>query len=125
MTTNNHFLRRMQTSENPNSRGKSHRNAPKQERKLADRVGGRLVPRSGAGHVKGDVRVQRILRIEAKTTQAKSFSVTREMIDKIETAAVSSGELPFIVIEFIDAAGRKLKEMAVCPTWVLDTLREE
>jgi Holliday junction resolvase len=62
-----------------------------------------------------------VVRIEAKTTQNKSFSVTLDMIEKIETAAAEAGEMPVIVIEF-NKDGRKLKEVAVCPTYVLESI---
>jgi Holliday junction resolvase len=88
---------------------------------LAKRVGGKTVRGSGSGNEKGDVRVHRVCRIEAKTTNKKSFSVTREMLDKIETAAVCYGELPALIVEFNDE-GRKVGEVAVVPTWVLDVI---
>jgi hypothetical protein len=100
----------------------SHRRAPKQEAEIAKRVGGRLTPGSGSGAVKGDVRVKGVVRIECKTTKNKSFSVTLDMLEKIEEAAASGGELPVLIIEFIDDRGRKIKEVAVCPTYVLDSI---
>ena len=102
----------------------SHRRAPKQEKELALRVRGRTTVASGSKQEKGDVRVKGIARIEAKTTKNKSFSVTLEMVDKIESAALTSGELPIIAIEFNDGAGRKLKEVAVVPIYVLDLLKD-
>lgn len=45
------------------------------------------------------------------------------MIQKIEDAAVLSGEMPVIVVEFNDGCGRKLKEVAIVPTYVLDMLK--
>lgn len=100
----------------------SHRRAKKQERELAGRLGGKLTPASGARDIKGDVRIKNVVRIEAKTTKNASFSVTREMIDKIETAAVAAAEMPVIIIEFNDGYGRKLKEVAVLPMYSLQTL---
>jgi Holliday junction resolvase len=100
----------------------SHRRAPKQERELAKRLGGKVTPGSGNGTIKGDVRVEGILRVEAKTTKYKSFSVTLSMIEKIEHAALGAGEAPCIVIEFHDGRGNKVKEVAVVPTYVLDSL---
>lgn len=91
------------------------------EKELAERVGGRVTPGSGNKDVKGDVRKKKVVRIEAKTTKNKSFSVTLDMIEKIENAALSCNELPIIVVEF-NKDGRKLKEIAVVPTYVLDTL---
>lgn len=72
--------------------------------------------------MKGDVRVKGFARIECKTTKNRSFSVTMEMIDKIEAAALASNEVPIIVVEFNDGMGRKLKEVAVIPTYMLDRL---
>lgn len=103
---------------------KSHRRAPKQEQSLAARLKGAVTPASGAGLIKGDVRVRRILRLEAKTTKNKSFSVTLDMIRKIEAAATSGAELPAMVIEFIDDNGRPIAEVAVVPTYVLDEIAE-
>ncbi len=102
----------------------SHRRAPKQEASLAKRVKGLVTPASGARDVKGDVRVRRVLRIEAKTTKNASFSVTREMVRKIEEAAASGAEMPAIVVEFHDGYGRVLCEVAVVPTYVLDWIAE-
>jgi hypothetical protein len=69
---------------------------------------------------KGDVRIPNVLRIEAKTTKYKSFSVTMDMLDKIEHAALSATEIPAIVIEFNDGNGRKLREVAVVPVYALE-----
>lgn len=102
----------------------SHRRAPKQEQSLARRVKGLVTPASGSRDVKGDVRVRRVLRLEAKTTKNASFSVTREMVRKIEEAAASGAELPAIVVEFHDGHGRALCEVAVVPTYVLDWIAE-
>ena len=99
----------------------SHRRAKKQEKMLAKRGGGEMVPGSGSSYQKGDVKKYNgVYRIEAKTTKNKSFSVTREMIRKIEEASLSNGELPAMVIEFIDEQGKPQMEVAVVPTYVLD-----
>jgi len=99
----------------------SHVRSKKQEAMLAKRGGGRLVPGSGSSYQKGDVKAYNgVYRIEAKTTKNKSFSVTREMVRKIEDAALPNGEMPAIVIEFIDERGNPEMEVAVVPTWLLD-----
>lgn len=100
----------------------SHRRAPKMEKQLARRTGGKLVPGSGSGYQKGDVRVKGVARIEAKTTKNKSFSVTRKMIGKIEEAALPNGELPVMVVEFIDEVGNPEMEVVVTPSYVIDEL---
>ena len=100
----------------------SHARAPRQERQAAHRLGADLVRRSGAGPVKGDVRKKRVFRLECKTTMAKSFSVTREMVEKIENAALGAGEVPAILIEFLGPDGKPQGEVAVVPSWVMDSL---
>ncbi len=101
----------------------SHRRAPKMEKELAARGNCYTVPGSGAGHQKGDVKKYRgVLRIEAKTTKNKSFSVTRAMIRKIEDAALTNNELPAIVVEFLGPIGKPEVEVAVVPLYVLDHL---
>jgi Holliday junction resolvase len=101
----------------------SYRRSRKQEREIAERLGGRRTAASGSKDEKGDVRVKGVVRIEAKTTKHKSFSVTLDMIRQIEDAALVSGEMPVIAIEFNDGKGKRLKEVAVVPIYVLDLLK--
>lgn len=106
-----------------NFQSAAHRRSSKQEQALAKRGKGKVTPGSGNGQHKGDVmQFHGILRIEAKCTAAKSFSITREMIRKIEDAALPNGELPAIVVEFIDKDGKPSHEIAVVPTYVLDSI---
>lgn len=113
------FMRRQARTANLSA---SHRRSKKQEKGLAQKLGGRLTPASGAKDVKGDVRIKGMVRVEAKTTLHKSFSVSLDMIGKIEDAATGSAEMPVIVIEFHDGHGRVLKEVAVLPMYSLQTL---
>lgn len=96
--------------------------AKKQERETAARLRGRLTPASGAKDEKGDVRVRGIVRVECKTTKHKSFSVTLDMAQKIEEAALSGAEIPVLLIEFNDNAGKSLGELAVIPSYLLEEL---
>lgn len=92
-----------------------------QERELAARGDGKVTPGSGSFGQKGDIaKYNGVYRIEAKTTQKKSFSVTRDMIRKIEDAALPNGEMPAIVVEFLDELGNPEMEVAVVPVYVLD-----
>jgi len=100
----------------------SHVRAPKQEKESASRFGGHTVKGSGSGQEKGDVRVTGICRIECKTTLKKSFSVTRDMVQKIEDAALMTGEVPAIQIEFLDDRGTPEHSLVVVPTYVLDQI---
>ena len=96
--------------------------AKKQEKERALLLRAAQVPGSGAGAMKGDVRHKGLLRLECKTTKHKSFSLTLEMVHKIEEAALSSGEMPAILVEFNDENGQKIAEVAVVPTYVLEGL---
>ena len=101
----------------------SHIRAPKQEKQMAQRLGGETVKGSGCGFEKGDVRIKNVMRLEAKCTKNKSFSVTREMIEKIENAAMGAGEVPAMTIEFLDPnTGNPTHDVAVVPTYVLEML---
>lgn len=93
----------------------SKRRAPKQERELASLLGGRTIKGSGSGAEKGDVRIKGFARVEAKCTRQKSFSVSLQIIDKLEDAASScaSGEIPVLHVEFLDAAGKRVKGLYV------------
>lgn len=96
----------------------------RQERKLAKRLNGRVTPGSGNQFTKGDVQLKKVMRIECKATEKKSFRVTKEMIDKIEEAAMSSGELPAIEINLVNERGRVTHSVCVVPTWALDEMKE-
>ena len=102
----------------------SYRRSRKQEKEIAERLGGRRTAASGSKDEKADIRVRGVLRIEAKTTKHKSFSVTLDMINQVEEAALSCAETPAILIEFLDAQGKPIKEVAVVPSYVLALLAE-
>ena len=113
------FLKR--TNGEP-GRTPSHYRSVKQEKEIAKRVGGRRTPGSGNGAIKGDVRKKGVVRIEAKTTKNKSFSVTLDMLQKIEDAALPCEEMPILVVEFISPEGKPIKDVAIVPIYVLDML---
>ena len=83
------------------------------------------MPGSGSGAQKGDVRLKKYVRIEAKTTKHKSFSVTRLMLSKIEDAALPNGEIPVIAVEFLDEQGRPQEEVFILPSYAFDDYIEE
>ncbi len=99
----------------------AQRRSPRQEREIAAR-GGIPTPGSGSGPThKGDVRkFGGKFRVEAKTTGHASFSVKLSDWEKIEEAAYPNSEEPMLVIEFIDEAGRPIKELCVIPTWIAE-----
>lgn len=91
----------------------------KQEEKVMTGVGGRRQPGSGAvpGY-KGDGRLKGHIRMEAKFTYAKSFSVKRSELDKIR-GECEDGEKPAFVIDFKDKGSGKTKDR-----WVIITHKD-
>lgn len=81
----------------------------KQEREIAELVGGRTQPGSGnQTHAKGDVRKKGKYRIEAKLTTSEQYTLKRSILDKISSEC-SYGESPVLVIEFIDGVTHRKK----------------
>jgi hypothetical protein len=79
----------------------AHARAKVQEKKLAERIGGTTTKGSGNQNEKGDVRLRKVTRIECKTTKNKSFSVSVDLLDKLDAAVFGAGELPFFEIELL------------------------
>lgn len=105
------------------SQSKGYWQSPKKEKKLALRVGGRTTSASGSKFEKGDVRKVGVARLEHKITGRKSFSVTREMIEKVVNASAACEEIAAIIIEFIDeVTGKSEGEIAVIPMADLERL---
>lgn len=100
----------------------AHRHSGKQESGLAKTIRGKVVPRSGAGMTKGDVRINGLCRIECKCTTKPSFSINQALLDKIGHAAMSAGEIPALVVRFIDDKENTLNEVAVLRVADLETL---
>ena len=109
--SDNPFMDRM--TKGKGSQSKGYQRAPKQEKKIAKKLGGHTILGSGSGRRKGDVQAGGIARIECKCTQHKSFSVTRDMIDKIRAAAACNDEVAAIHIEFLDELGKVADEVYV------------
>lgn len=99
----------------------AHKRAPMQEAEVAKRTGGRTVPGSGNGYTKGDCRKRGVVRIECKTTSARSFSVTIDMLNKLETAAAIAGEFPVLVVEFLKD-GKPWRSVCITTDSLLDKL---
>lgn len=103
----------------------AHAAAPKQEKKAAERIGGRVTKASGAKHEKGDARLTGLVRVECKTTIHSSYSVTKKTMDKLEAATLGSGEVPVLLVELEAGGTAKVKtELAIVPGWALDLIAE-
>jgi hypothetical protein len=118
----NPFLDRQERTKNLSN---SHKRSVKQEKEVAEKYKGFRTPASGSRDVKGDVRVKGIARVECKTTKNKSFSVTLDMVRKIEEAGLTGGgEVPVLLVEFNDGFGKKLGEFAVIPSYLIEEFLE-
>lgn len=78
---------------------KTKKNSNKQEKRIAKELGGRRIPGSGSRwDSKGDVKTKKFL-VEAKTTTHKSFSVSSDILAKVELEAVGTGRTPVVSVE--------------------------
>jgi hypothetical protein len=74
----------------------------RQEKSIAKKIGGRVVPASGAfWSRKGDARSDDLL-VEAKTTDKASFSIKKAIWDKIRKEALLDGRTPVLAIQIQD-----------------------
>ena len=91
----------------------------RQEREMATRIGGKTQKASGALHyAKGDVLLRGILRGEMKSTNKKSFTIKREVLDKIRSECQGL-EKPFVQVRFINP-----HTLATEDDWVLIPLQD-
>lgn len=80
----------------------SRRKSQKQERDIATAIGGRVTPGSGAfWHRKGDVSDE-VFLIEAKMTDKASFSIKKEIWEKIRNEALLSDKVPVLMVRIQD-----------------------
>lgn len=104
------FLRRL------NKRDSGHHGRVA-EKKLAQRIGGRLQPGSGAlAGAKGDVKVEAKLDLlmENKSTSGATFTMKQEWTRKIYQEALESNRTPALSFQFTNEAGKSEK----CDRWV-------
>lgn len=68
--------------------------AQKQEKKVAEQVGGKTTPNSGATlFKKGDVTADNmVIECKTSTTVRNSFSIKREWLDKLQEEAIAVGK---------------------------------
>lgn len=88
---------------------KNKRLSLQQEVDIADELGWRTQPGSGNQRgAKGDIRGKNIGRVEAKFTQADSFSLKLEELEKI-AGECTGFEKPVFVIDFLEPGTRGLR----------------
>lgn len=110
------------------ARSQGQRASKKQEERVARDVGGR--PTNGSGNTdfasqKGDVRKQFDLRIEAKTTSARSYTLSLDTWQKIQGEAAVAGEMPAMQVEFQGPMGMNRKLAVIDWHWFLQLLENE
>lgn len=82
----------------------------RQEVDIAEELGWRTQPGSGNQRgAKGDVRGKNIGRVEAKFTQAASFALKYDELQKI-AGECTGFEKPVFVIDFLEPGTRKLRD---------------
>jgi len=93
------------------------RRSRKQELDIAEKTGGKRHKASGAiAGLKGDARKKGVYRAEGKLCTNKSFSLSREILDKIQSEA-SYPEVPAVVVTFIDKFTLQEKDCWVVIPW--------
>lgn len=92
----------------------TRRRSQRQERELAEDTGGRVQKGSGSlPWAKSDVtKVFGRYRAECKFTRARSFTVTRTILDKIRSEC-DFNEVPLLDVSFVSPMG-KTEERWVC-----------
>ena len=93
----------------------SHDYARQQEVDAAKAYGGYTTSKSGAGDVKGDVRVKGKYRIECKCTTKGSYALNYKYLENFIEQATSLGEDPILQVHFIDEMGIKKRGYVVMP----------
>jgi len=94
----------------------------RQEKELGKRLGATQIVGSGNKLRKGDLSINGIARIEAKTTSSSSFRVTLDMIEILKNASLPSDQIPAIIIEFLNERGKPKAEIAIIPVDLLEAL---
>lgn len=85
-------------------------NNPEDVRKISIRRETKVTRQIASGALwgnKGDISAEDCL-IEHKYTKGRSFSLTKEIVEKIYEEAVKSGKIPKMVIEFLDSSNKPI-----------------
>lgn len=87
----------------------------RQEIGLAGDTGSRVQKGSGSlPWAKSDVRKRGVFRAECKFTRSRSYSVTRETLDKIRSEC-ETGETPLLDLQFLDKLGAPVDRWVMVP----------
>ena len=109
----------------PNTIAISHDYARQQEINTAEYYGGYPTSQSGAGNIKGDVRIKGKHTIECKCTINNSYALKYDYLEKMMESAASLGEDFFLQLHFIDENGYKKRGYIIIPEDnIKETLRD-
>lgn len=130
--------RRPETGRAKRDRRESGKMSRRQERRVADALGGRRVPGSGSGLAatggfgaigrkagrKGDVEAGPLL-VEAKATRRASLSVRFAWVEKIAAEAAAAGRVPALALTFEGRGGGATPRdlVAVPAEWLRAVMR--
>lgn len=73
-------------------------------------LGAKQVPGSGCIEGFKSDGISKIYRYENKSTQAKSFSVKRSVLKKIQQEAFGFGQVPIVSFSFVNESGKSLPD---------------
>jgi hypothetical protein len=86
-----------------------------QELRIAEDIGGRRTPCSGAlSGAKGDVESKKFL-VDAKRTDKRSFVLSERVLAKVDKEALAYGKIPALVVRFTNFRFGVTNEWAVIP----------
>lgn len=93
------------------------------EKDLAQRLGMRQTPASGAASIKGDMADARFL-MEVKSTIKDTYSISIQTLMKIHGEAMMAGLLPAFALLFTDKNGKAQHqgEWVMVPRWVWEQM---
>jgi len=76
------------------------RKSIKQEKRLAESLGAKRTPRSGADDTAPSDMIKGDYVIESKATKGKSISVKEEWLSSLKQSPMHMGKIPTLILEF-------------------------
>lgn len=119
-------IRSYRLSDNPLLRRQARigEHGRKSEKRIAKKLGGRRTPASGAmAGAKGDTVLPDFL-LESKATSGVSFSLRKEVLDKITREALEKNKVPAVSISFTPLSGeaRQNGDWVAIPLWAFKSI---
>lgn len=99
----------------PKRTGTTKFKSTKHEKKTAEDFGGKLVPGSGAGVIKGDVHTKE-LYLECKTTSKTQYTLTATTLEVLTRNADLEDKIPVLVLQLADETKGQNREWVILPS---------